>query len=120
MKEKMSIKILNWQTDRGQAIRLRSGQATLELTVALILIVILLMAGVKVFLWLNEGLVHRQVSYENTRVAAGNTSPETVSLDAYLDNVEPQDLVIRGANGGTEVDFNEPFNATFNIFATSN
>ena len=101
---------------------MRDGQATLELTVALILIVILLMAGVKVFLWLNEGLVLRQVSYDNTRVKAGSTEPETVILTTvqHMDNAQPQDLVIKGAGyGGTEVGFNEPLNADFNIFSTS-
>ncbi len=101
------------------------GQATLELTVALILIVILLMAGVKVFLWLNEGLVLRQVSYENTRVAAGSTAPEYVNLEriSNLDNVVLNDLVISGGadgSGAAEVGFNEPLNADFNIFTTSN
>ena len=98
------------------------GQATLELTVALILIVILLMAGVKVFLWLNEGLVLRQVSYENSRVAAGSTAPETVNLAEVqsMNNAQPADLVIIGKNYfGTEVGFNEPLNADFNIFTTS-
>ncbi|MFH0940744.1 MAG: hypothetical protein V1840_02685 [Candidatus Omnitrophota bacterium] len=106
---------------------MRDGQATLELTVALILIVILLMAGVKVFLWLNEGLVLRQVSYENTRVAAGSTAPEYVNLEllsnfSNLNNAMPNDLVIRGGadgSGGAEVGFNEPLNADFNIFSTS-
>ena len=100
---------------------MRDGQATLELTVALILIAILLMAGVKVFLWLNEGLVQRQVSYENTRVAAGSTAPETVNLAPVksLDNVLPQQLVIKGVSGGAEVGFDEPINADFNIFSLS-
>ncbi len=99
------------------------GQATLELTVALILIVILLMAGVKVFLWLNEGIVLRQVSYENTRVEAGSTAPENVVLNNMLslNNVQPEDLVIIGNDYGcAEVGFNEPLNADFNIFTTSN
>ncbi len=101
--------------------RTENGQATLELTVTLILIVILLMAGVKVFLWLNEGLVLRQVSYENTRVAAGSTAPERVILTTVqsMDNVQPQNLVITGVSGGTEIGFNEPLNANFNIFSTS-
>lgn len=100
---------------------MRDGQATLELTVALILIVILLMAGVKVFLWLNEGLVLRQVSYDNTRVVAGSTAPETVILTTvqHMDNAQPQNLVITGVSGGTEVGFNEPLIADFNIFSTS-
>jgi len=103
-------------------IRNRDGQATLELTVALILIVILLMAGVKTFLWLNEGLVQRQVSYENTRVAAGSTVPRTVNLApvSSLNNVGPENLVIRDIAGGAEVGFNEPLNADLNITSTLN
>ena len=82
---------------------MRKGQATVELAVALILIVILLMAGVKTFLWLNEGMVARQVSYENTRIEAGSTAPAEVVLNNDLG----------------EVGFDEPFNEEFNIFTTS-
>ncbi len=57
------------------------GQTSLEMTVALILVVILLVASVKIFLWLNEGIVSQQVSYENTRLQAGRESVAFGSID---------------------------------------
>lgn len=54
---------------RGQALRLRSGQASLEMTVALVGAILLLFGSLKVFLWLNERLVTRHQNYEATRVS---------------------------------------------------
>ena len=51
------------------------GQASLEMTVALIGALLLLFGSLKVFLWVNERLVSRQMSYEATRVAAASTTP---------------------------------------------
>lgn len=55
----------------------RKGQASLELTVALIAIFVLCFGSVKIFTWLNERMVLRQEGYEATRVAAGSDSPGT-------------------------------------------
>lgn len=49
-----------------------AGQSTLELTVALILVSMLMLASVKIFLWFSERMVLRQELYEVNRVAAGN------------------------------------------------
>ena len=49
---------------------LRGGQASLEMTVALIGSLLLLFGSLKVFLWVNERLVRRQLDYENSRAAA--------------------------------------------------
>ncbi len=99
-----------------------SGQATLELTVALIVIMMLLVAAVRTFVWLNEGMVARQVSYENTRVAAGSTAPAYVDLNpvTHLDNVGADSLVIRDTSGNPEVGFNEPLNADLNLVVQLN
>jgi len=64
----------------GQALRQSSGQATLELSVALIVVMILLVAIVRTFVWFNEKLVKRQAGYESTRVAAGSTPHENIWL----------------------------------------
>ena len=48
-----------------------AGQATLELSVALILSAMLLVAAAKIFVWLNGSMVVRQRMYEETRVSAG-------------------------------------------------
>lgn len=47
------------------------GQASLELTVAMIGALLLLFGSLKVFLWLNERIIARQIAYERSRVTAG-------------------------------------------------
>ncbi len=57
------------RTPRG-----RSGQASLELAMAIILLLILFAAVLKIFVWVNATLVNRQFDYEQGaygRVAAG-------------------------------------------------
>lgn len=49
-------------------------QATLELTAALILLMLLLAGATKIFMWLSGRMVHRQVLYENSRVSAADLS----------------------------------------------
>jgi hypothetical protein len=63
------------------------GQSTLELTAALVVIAILLIGTAKIFLWINDSMVRRQVNYEATRVAAGSAEFGAVTL-APMDNVE--------------------------------
>ena len=60
---------------------MRSGQATLELSVALIVVMILLVAIVRTFVWFNEKIVKRQAGYESTRVAAGSTPHDIILLE---------------------------------------
>ncbi len=63
------------------------GQATLELSVALILSMMLLVAAAKIFVWLNGSMVKRQKMYEETRVDAGRQTQEQVlSLDGTVSN----------------------------------
>ena len=60
----------------------RRGQASLEMTLALIGALLLLFGSLKVFLWVNERMVSRQLSYEATRTAAGNhASPGTAWVE---------------------------------------
>ena len=49
----------------------RTGQASLEMTVALIGVMLLVLGSVKVCMWLTTRLVKRQQAYEATRVDAG-------------------------------------------------
>ena len=51
------------------------GQASLEMTVALIGALILLFGSLKVFLWINQRIIQRQVSYEATRTGGQRTEP---------------------------------------------
>lgn len=71
------------------------GQSSLELTAALVVVMILLVASVKIFVWLNERIVLRQIEYEKTRVEAGNATPAPVNLIA-LPDVPPEALKIPG------------------------
>lgn len=54
----------------------------MELTAALVIIAILLIGSAKIFLWLNDSIVRRQVNYEATRVAAGNAEFAPVDLSS--------------------------------------
>jgi hypothetical protein len=74
----------NWPT--AWPIRRTSrGQSSLEMSAALILVLILLVGAVKLFLWLNASLVYRQSDYEKSRVAAGSTPLTGVSLTSQSD-----------------------------------
>lgn len=59
----------------------RQGQATLELTAALILIMLFLVGSVRIFVWLNERMAYRQADYEGSRVSAGSAGLSTVDLN---------------------------------------
>lgn len=58
-----------------------SGQASLELTAALILVAMLIVGALKIFVWFNGRMVMRQVAYEKTRVPAGNASQVRVDIE---------------------------------------
>jgi hypothetical protein len=99
--------------DRG---KIKCGQSTLELTVALIIFAMLFVAAVKIFVWLNAGLVNRQVEYDDTRVGAGRGGNEQrIKNITNLDNVTSQDLVIVDESGKREKQYNEPLIADLNL-----
>lgn len=60
---------------------LQRGQASLEMTLALGGVLLLLLGSFKVFLWINERLVRRHQYYNCTRVAAGSSAPGVVVWD---------------------------------------
>ncbi|MDD5019649.1 MAG: hypothetical protein PHH75_04615 [Candidatus Omnitrophica bacterium] len=87
-----------------QANRLpKKGQSTLELTAALIVLMILLVGAARIFVWLNERMAWRQSEYENTRVTAGSTA-----FTSYVD------LANAEHTEGVEID--ESTNPPLNIF----
>ena len=53
------------------------GQASIEFSLALILSLFFLVLTVRLFVMLNGNMILRQQDYENTRVLAGSTIPET-------------------------------------------
>ncbi len=69
-------KNMSWQTGRFSL-----GQASLELSVALIVVAMLLIAMVRIFIWVNGGLIRRQVGYQAGRVAAGSETSVSVTPD---------------------------------------
>jgi len=55
----------------------RDGQASLEMTLAMIGALLLLFGALKVFIWINRRIVLRQQRYEATRVVAGSSNSVT-------------------------------------------
>lgn len=60
-----------------------NGQASLELTAALIVVAILIVGALKIFVWFNARLAMRQAEYERTRVTAGSVAHERVDIRNY-------------------------------------
>lgn len=69
------------RTRKAQALQLRSGQVTLELTAALIMVVLIVVGTVKIFVWLNDRMIRTQVEYENTRFDAGSAAMTAVDIN---------------------------------------
>lgn len=63
-------------------IQPNKAQVSLETTLALICVFIILIGSLRVFLWVNKRMVSRQVDYESTAVSAASTaSPAEVPVD---------------------------------------
>jgi len=75
----------------------------MEMTAALVVLMMLLVGAARVFVWLNERIAYRQYHYEDTRVQAGS-APFTEYV--VLSNQEH----IRG------LEVNESSNPPLNIF----
>ena len=69
---------------------LKKGQASLETSLAIVALIILLGGMVKIWFWANNQIVERQISFNAGRVSAG-TSSDTYSLKAHwpLDYTPP-------------------------------
>ena len=90
-------------------IKKMNGQSTLELTVALILVSMLVLASVKMFLWFSDRMVLRQERYEANRVAAGNMVQDDSAALTEADLTDREK--IRGEYQVDESDF-----PAFNMF----
>ena len=64
---------------RPSTVFLRGGQASLEMAVALVGMMLLLFGSLQVFVWINGRVIQRQMDYEATRVTAGSTTPSQAS-----------------------------------------
>jgi len=53
--------------------RHHKAQASLELSIALIGVLIILFGAFNIFMWVNKRIVNRQRDYESKRVTAGST-----------------------------------------------
>ncbi len=51
----------------------KKAQASLELSLALIGVLIILFGAFNVFMWVNKRIINRQRDYESKRVTAGST-----------------------------------------------
>jgi len=77
------------------------GQSSLEMTAALIMVLLLLVAAVRIFAWLNRRIIWRQRDYEATRIQAGSmphhdvvfTQGNVSATDRILGGVEVHDTV---------------------------
>ncbi len=74
------------------------GQSSLEMTAALIMVLLMLVAAVRIFAWLNRRIIYRQEDYEASRIAAGSMPHQTVSFAEG--RVTAGDTIL----GGVEVD----------------
>lgn len=79
-----------------------TAQATLEMTAALILLMLFLVGATKIFMWLAGRVVHRQVVYENSRVSAADNTTWNVSVpdlsDVNLKGVQEPNETEEGNN----------------------
>jgi|GEM_PF-4992021 len=75
---------------KGAGMFKRNGQASLEASVALVAIIILLAGIIRIWFWANNQIVERQISFNAGRVFAG-TSSDGYSLKAHwpLDYTPP-------------------------------
>ncbi|MFC1708480.1 hypothetical protein ACFL2J_00270 [Candidatus Omnitrophota bacterium] len=76
--------------------RKAKAQASLETTLALICVMILLVAVLKLFFWLTESMIVRQKDFESSRVSAG--SIPAGGTGAYIDESDYLQLDILGEN----------------------
>lgn len=66
----------------------KKAQASLEISVGIFCMFLLLFASFKIFLWVNERMAIRQENYEMMRVAAGGTPiPIEIQVDEYSGGV---------------------------------
>lgn len=72
---------------------MRRGQASLEMTLAMFGALLLFLASLKVFLWINERLIQRQVNYEHGVIGIGGkqnaSSVDPLAPNGYVGVVEP-------------------------------
>jgi hypothetical protein len=95
-------------------INQRKGQTTIEVGVGMVVVMLLLFGSLKIFLWLNERMVRRQVAYENTRVAAGASWTQRY-IYSNKNNASEDDLRFQGEilvndSAYPELNIFEPFN----------
>jgi hypothetical protein len=78
------------------------------MTAGLIMVLLMLVAAVRIFAWLNRRIIYRQEDYEATRIPAGSMPDEPVSFTEG--NVTENDTIL----GGVEV--NESTFPEINLF----
>jgi hypothetical protein len=65
--------------------RLINGQATVELTVSIFCMLLLLFGILQVFWWANSWMVQRQRGYERSRIEAASVNPDDPNPERQVD-----------------------------------
>jgi len=83
---------------RLNSYRYKKAQATLEMTLALMIVLILFFGTIKIFVWFASRIVQRQEDYEeiSERVAAGSIQKDESGV--YVDESDYPPLDIFGEN----------------------
>ncbi len=70
----------------------KRAQTSLETTLALICVLILLFGSIKIFIWFTSRIVHRQEDYELGRAAAGMIGEDREGVYVDESNYPPLDI----------------------------
>lgn len=74
----------------------RHGQASVEMTLAMFGALLLFLASFKVFLWINERLIQRQVNYEHGVIGGKQNASSTDGYAGVVEPPNPLDLLNEG------------------------
>ena len=78
-------------------VKMRKAQASVEMAVAIVSVLILFLGAILLFFWLNQRLLLRQQAYEDTRESATNTTSEVQVDEASFPTLN---LLVGGTGGG--------------------
>lgn len=82
---------------KNNFIRKIKAQATLEMTIVIIIIVLFLGGIINIWAWANTQIVKRQLRYNASRVAAGSSSDAYVlQWPVYTPDALTEDMVLLG------------------------
>ena len=92
----MADGVVKMQKTENREQKTVTAQATIEVTLAFVCVLILLFASVKIFIWMAERMVQRQEDYEATRIQAASIN--TGEPGVYVNESNYPKLDIFGEN----------------------